>query len=113
MIDVEGAVRRLLNDRALYLSLLGQFDAGLPADLSQIRSRIQTQSIADAKRLIHSMCGAAKMLGAERLAVVTAAGYRTLDSEDPASIAQLMRDLEACIASTRTQIHKETARRTG
>ena len=104
ILDVDGAVRRLLNDRALYLTLLEQFDGMMPSDLSQIEAVVAASSMAEARRLVHSMCGAARMLGAERLAAVTAQTFRSLSESDPHAIAREMSGLRACVTATRAAI---------
>lgn len=101
VLAAEDAVGRLLGDRSLYLALLGVFCDRLPDDLAQIESTFLAGDLQEARRLCHSLRGAAMTLGALRLAELAETSYQELEHGDREILKELFLDMGDSMQKTR------------
>lgn len=101
VLAAEDAVGRLLGDRSLYLVLLGVFCNRLPDDLAQIEATFSAGDLEEARRLCHSLRGAAMTLGALRLAELAETSYQELEHGDREILRELFLDIGDSIQKTR------------
>ncbi len=98
ILDLDGALRRLGNDLALYREFLGFFDEDMPKLVAQLNAGITEQNADTIERAAHSLKGLSSNLGAD--AVTAAAGRvekaaRSGDLQDIASLAeQVLQELD-------------------
>jgi HPt (histidine-containing phosphotransfer) domain-containing protein len=101
VLAAEEAVGRLLGDRSLYLALLGVFCDRLPDDLAQIEATFSAGALQEARRLCHSLRGAAMTLGALRLAELAETSYQELEHGDRGILKELFLAIDDGIQKTR------------
>jgi CheY-like chemotaxis protein len=100
-IDTQSALRRTGGNRQRYVSLLRRFADSQVGAVGEIRAALKAQDSAAARRIAHSLKGAAANLGANALA--TAAGsaevaIKTQSDVEPA-LGEMERTLLAAVAA--------------
>lgn len=90
VLDLDGALRRLGNDLALYREFLGFFDEDMPKLVKQLQDGVAELNSDAIERAAHSLKGLSSNLGAD--AVTAAAGRvekaaRAGDLQDIAALA--------------------------
>jgi HPt (histidine-containing phosphotransfer) domain-containing protein len=82
VLDADGAIGRFLGNRQLYQELLNTFLSLHAKDSEKLRMSFSLGRIDEARRLLHSLRGAAVIVGAEELADVAEAVSRRLYAAD-------------------------------
>ena len=103
-LDSETAIGRLLGNEALYVSMLELFREQLMQDMEQMQTALAAGNQKEALRLIHSTKGAARILGADRLAAHCELAYSAVVYGDLPSIANELAALLGNAAETLTHI---------
>ena len=110
ILDVEEGLDRLMGDQRLYMLLLRRFRQDYQYVVRQVRQALAQGDTDDAQRRIHSLKGAAGMIGAQELhhlAVVTEHGFLSAGLElqagldlVEAALAGLLRVLDVYLQDT-------------
>ncbi|MBY0243769.1 MAG: Hpt domain-containing protein [Burkholderiaceae bacterium] len=105
IIDIDQGLQRLMGDQRLYRQLLRRFRQDYQHVVDQVRQTLAQGDTDDAQRRIHSLKGAAGMIGAQelqQLAVMAEHGFLSAGLELPATLdlveaalAGLLRVLDA------------------
>lgn len=100
VLNVEAALERLQGHREIYLALLQTFVTNKRGDVQKLVAALEAGRSAEARRLAHSMRGAAAILGAEQLAAKAAQTEQQLRGEaaQQLDIASLIRPLDEALA---------------
>jgi signal transduction histidine kinase/DNA-binding response OmpR family regulator/HPt (histidine-containing phosphotransfer) domain-containing protein len=109
-IDTAAALRRTGGSPKRYKGLLGRFADSQAQTVREIRAALSGNDTATAKRLAHSLKGAAGNLGAAALAEAAANAESAIDRNqrvEPALDA-LSKSLEAVVVAIRTALPNET-----
>ena len=67
VLQVETGLQQLMGDRALYLQILRRFRQRYHDSANQARNELAAGDAAGAQRIIHTLKGAAGMIGAQQL----------------------------------------------
>ena len=94
-LDLAGALDRLDRDQALLDEVLREFAASLPATLEAIEASLAGGDGGAAARTAHSLKGAARQVGADRLAEAAAALEHAAGEGSTADLAALLDELGA------------------
>lgn len=113
ILDVESAISRMLGSRSLYISMMEMFRTQLMTDLEQVQQALAAGNQRDALRLIHSTKGAAKILGAERLAEASDLAYEAVRQGSGESQANAIAELVRCVAKTVDAVEEFLRRSSG
>jgi HPt (histidine-containing phosphotransfer) domain-containing protein len=73
ILQVETGLQQLMGDRALYLQILRRFRQRYPDSASQARAALAAGDADGAQRAIHTLKGAAGMIGAQQVYVLATA----------------------------------------
>lgn len=103
-LDTETAIGRLLGNKALYFSMLELFRVQLVQDMQLMQSALGIGNQKEALRLLHSTKGAARILGAERLASFCDQAYGAVVYGETPTITDELAALLGCAAETLTHI---------
>jgi signal transduction histidine kinase/DNA-binding response OmpR family regulator/HPt (histidine-containing phosphotransfer) domain-containing protein len=109
-IDTATALKRTGGNRKRYESLLTRFSASQSAVPSDIRAALAANDPPTARRLAHSLKGAAANLGATSLAEIATKVEAAIDSNHSVSAAldALSESLDATMAAIRTALPAES-----
>jgi two-component system sensor histidine kinase/response regulator len=67
ILQVETGLQQLMGDRALYLQILGRFRQRYPDSAFQARQALAAGESGHARRIVHTLKGAAGMIGAQQV----------------------------------------------
>jgi two-component system sensor histidine kinase/response regulator len=79
-LDVAQGLQRVINNHALYVSLLSKFVNGQAQSVAQIRQLCATQQTQEALRVLHTLKGTAATIGATALAEQAAKAEKMLEA---------------------------------
>jgi two-component system sensor histidine kinase/response regulator len=72
ILQVETGLQQLMGDRALYLQILARFRQRYPDSAFQARQALSAGDTGHAQRIVHTLKGAAGMIGAQQLYLLAA-----------------------------------------
>jgi len=110
-IDTATALKRTGGNRKRYESLLHRFAESQATVVGDIRAAINAKDIPTAKRLAHSLKGAAANLGVSALAEAALKAESAIDSNQgiPLALEDLSRSLDSSLKAIRSALPKESA----
>lgn len=73
ILQVETGLQQLMGDRALYLQILGRFRQRYPDSAFQARQALAAGESGHAQRIVHTLKGAAGMIGAQQVYLLASA----------------------------------------
>ncbi|WP_298213221.1 response regulator [Acidovorax sp.] len=95
-LDVTAGLRRVLDKRPAYESLLRKFVAGQASAAKATRTALAAHQSGDALRAMHTLKGTAGTIGATRLAALAAVVEQAIDENaSAAAIEELLRPVDA------------------
>ena len=103
ILQVETGLQQLMGDRALYLEILGRFRQRYPDSADQVRKALAAGEAGHAVRIVHTLKGAAGMIGAQQVYLLSAeleavcAGPSSAYSAPLAQLEQALRLLIAAV----------------
>ena len=107
-LDTKQAMRRLMGNADLYLSLLRKFKSGQRESVGQIRQALQADDHARAELLAHTLKGVAAGLGASRVQEVAAQLESAIKLKGAqAVLEELLAHLEMVLAELITALDAE------
>lgn len=98
ILQMETGLQQLMGDRALYLQILRRFRQRYPDSPSQARAALAAGDAEGAQRIIHTLKGAAGMIGAQQtylLASDTETALADLSASSTAPLSQLEQALRS------------------
>lgn len=109
-LDVEGAVRRLLDNRALYQAILREFQQRHHDDFSLLQARLTVGDSHGGASVSHSLRGAAKFIGAKRLELAAQQLELALRADSSRDLLPLLTELrsalDAALAAAECEMHR-------
>jgi two-component system sensor histidine kinase/response regulator len=99
ILQIETGLQQLMGDRALYLQILGRFRQRYPDSACQAHKALAAGEAAHAQRIVHTLKGAAGMIGAQQVYLLAAeleavcAGPSSVYSAPLAQLEKAMRKL--------------------
>lgn len=106
-LDVEGAIRRLLDNRALYLTILREFRQHHHGDSGLLQARLAAGDRQGCVTLSHSLRGAAKFIGAKRLELAAQHLERGLRSDSGDDLQPLLIELRSALEAVLDAVERE------
>jgi two-component system sensor histidine kinase/response regulator len=103
ILQIETGLQQLMGDRALYLQILGRFRQRYPDSAAEARKALAAGEVGHAQRIVHTLKGAAGMIGAQQAYLLAAeleaacAGPASAYSAPLAQLEQSMRSLIGAI----------------
>jgi HPt (histidine-containing phosphotransfer) domain-containing protein len=103
ILQIETGLQQLMGDRALYLQILGRFRQCYPDSACQARKALAAGEAGHAQRIVHTLKGAAGMIGAQQVYLLAAeleavcAGPSSVYSAPLAQLEKAMRSLIATV----------------
>jgi two-component system sensor histidine kinase/response regulator len=73
ILQVETGLQQLMGDHALYLQILGRFRQRYPDSAGQARQALAAGEAGHAQRIVHTLKGAAGMIGAQQVYLLATA----------------------------------------
>jgi two-component system sensor histidine kinase/response regulator len=101
ILQVETGLQQLMGDRVLYLQILGRFRQRYPDSAFQARQALAAGESGHAQRIVHTLKGAAGMIGAQQVYLLASAlegACAGPSSTWSAPLAQLEQALRSLIA---------------
>ena len=112
ILQVETGLQQLMGDRALYLQILRRFRQRYQNSANQARNELTAGDAAGAQRIIHTLKGAAGMIGAQQVYLL-AADLERACAGPPAScmgpLAQLEHALRCLMGEIDTELNADDA----
>ncbi len=103
VLDVAGGLRQLMGDYALYLNILRRFQQRYHAAAAEVEAALAAGERAAAVRIVHTVKGAAGMVGARQVqqlaAALEAAGCAAPLAPLERALARLMEAIAALLAA--------------
>ena len=107
ILDIDRALERLNGNRDLYARILQSFLTDISDASGQLRRLLDTQQVAQAGRLLHTLKGTSATVGAAQLAAVLASAESALNvANGQLEIEQLLADVEAALPQARGAIEE-------
>ncbi|NEX23515.1 response regulator [Thiorhodococcus mannitoliphagus] len=104
-LDLDLAMKSVCGNVSLYLSLLRQFFELHEGDLSGLVELTAAGEAAEARKVVHSIKGAAAALGMHRVQACSLALERVLlDGQDPETVEMLLRELTTAVTSLKLSL---------
>jgi len=103
ILQVETGLQQLMGDRVLYLQILGRFRQRYPDSAFQARQAMAAGEIGHAQRIVHTLKGAAGMIGAQQVYLLAStlesvcAGPCSAWSAPLAQLEQALRNLISAV----------------
>lgn len=98
------AMARLLEDRSLYHGLLRIFQEMHAGDMDKLDAALRRGQEREAMKLLHSLRGAASIVGAERLNAAASRLLRQSEGDSVASFEVLRAVFEQTLSAMRTEL---------
>ncbi len=108
VLNIEDTVARVIGCRKLYRELLRLFTSLHADDLTKLRAALAGDRTDEGLRVLHSLRGAATMLGAEELLAAATAVHRALTAAQSPPLAQLQQALESTLAAAERELQTQT-----
>jgi HPt (histidine-containing phosphotransfer) domain-containing protein len=106
-LEVAAAIRRLLDSRSLYLSLLGEFQRHHGGDAERLSALLAAGERRGGVSVVHSLRGAAKFIGASDLELAAQHLERCLRDDGCTDLPSLLADLGAALAAVLAEAELE------
>jgi len=115
-LDMAAALRRVLGNRLLYLSMLRKFVAGQGSAMAETRAAIERDDWDAAERLVHTLKGSCASIGASGLQPLAARLEASIRERQPAPavsdcIEELTKPLDEMIGRLARQLPREQPRK--
>jgi two-component system sensor histidine kinase/response regulator len=99
-IDTEGALRRVVGNRRLYMDLLKRYSEGQREAAAKIREALDGDDLSLAERIAHTLKGVSGNIGAVEVQAVAGELEASIGGEQPkASIAEILERLSSIAAA--------------
>ncbi|MFW6154874.1 MAG: ATP-binding protein [Planctomycetota bacterium] len=109
VLDLAGALDRLDRDQALLEEVLAEFAAALPAMVETVQTSVTDGDEDGIARGAHSLKGAARQVGANRLAEAAAAVEQAAGEGPTSGLSSLINELNALSRDVRRTIDRQGA----